>query len=584
MMQCKRGPFLALLYGATLLLMAGCAEEATPSLAAGLRPGVDLPDGVLRGLPAQSGSPFGLYLAGEAAIGGGASRQAAGFFAQASELEPSDSAVRIRAFTAALVSGDIERAADAATGLSTGEGPVQHMARLTRAVEALAEDKGAEAYAILSTEPPGLDHMQAMRLLRPWTAAAAGDWNAAVQPAGPFGDPVMQNVSEMTRFELLERSGKLAEAETLLKSHAGVRDGLFVMGHGAFLERRGRKDEARALYDKAAKERPGDRGLAAARARFEAGRPPPALASFKEGAAEALIAPAAGMVARHEGDAGLAYLRLALRLDPTLDEAWVLVGDAMNGGGDIESARDAYRRVQPGSSEYVSAHSRLALQAQQAGDKDGALKLARETLEPMPNDARALVLYADLLRDDNRFPEAVQALTRAINGFSEAEAGWALFYERGIAEERSGDWKAAEADLQHALRLKPDEPQVLNYLGYAWADRGERLTEALTMLEKAAALEPRSGAIVDSLGWARYRIHQYSEAMQNLEHAVELAPSDPEVNNHLGDVYWKVGRQVEARYQWQRVLTLEADPKTRASAELKLAQGLVETPESLPRP
>lgn len=583
-MQCKRGPLLALLSGAALLVLAGCAEESPPAVAAGLRPASDLPDGILRGVPAQSGSPFGLYLAGEAAIDGGASHKAAGFFAQASELEPGDGAVRVRAFTAALVSGDIERAAEAAKGLSKGEGPIQHLARLTRAVEALAEDRGAEAYAILSTEPPGLDHMQAMRLLRPWTAAAAGDWAAAVQPAGQFGDPVMQNVADMTRIELLERSGKLAEAEALLKSRTGARDGLFVMGYGAFLERRGRKEEAGALYQKAAKERPGDRGLASARARFEAGRPPPALATFKEGAAEALIAPAAGMVARREGDAGLAYLRLALRLDPSLDEAWVLVGDAMNGAGDVESARDAYRRVQPGSSEYVSAHSRLALQAQQAGDKEGALKLARETLEARPNDTRALVLYADLLRDDERFAEAVQVLTRAINGITEAEAGWALFYERGIAQDRSGDWKAAEADLQHALKLKPDEPQVLNYLGYAWADRGEHLTQALAMLEKAAALEPRSGAIVDSLGWARYRIHQYSEAMQNLEHAVELAPFDPEVNNHLGDVYWKVGRQVEARYQWQRVLTLEADPKTRAAAELKLAQGLVETPEGLPHP
>ena len=565
--------------------LSACASEETPSTAAGLRSTAALPDGELRGASAQSGSAFGLYLAGEAAIDGGASRQAAGYFGLASRLEPGESSVRVRAFTTALVSGEIARAAEEAKGLGPGDSSIQHLARLTRAVEALASDRGAEAYAILATEPPGLDHMQATRLLRPWAAASAGDWKAATAPSGPFGDPIMQGVAEMTRAELLERNGRTADAEAILKARSSGKEGLFILGYGSFLERHGRKAEAAALYDRAVKDMPGDRNIRYAKARSEAGRPPPALASFKEGAAEALIAPAAGMVQRREGDSGLAYLRLALRLDPSLDEAWVLVGDAMNGAGDTESAKEAYRRVHAGSSEYVAAHSRLALLAEQAGDKEGALRLARETMEALPGDPRALVLYADLLRDDNRYAEATQALNRAIAGLTEAEAGWALYYERGVAQERAGEWRAGEADLQHALKLKPDEPQVLNYLGYAWADRGEHLNEALAMLEKAVALEPRSGAIKDSLGWARYRVHQYHDAMTDLERAVELSPADPEVNSHLGDVYWKVGRRLEAQFQWQRVLTLEGvDPKTKASAEMKLAQGMTEAPESPPTP
>jgi Flp pilus assembly protein TadD len=220
----------------------------------------------------------------------------------------------------------------------------------------------------------------------------------------------------------------------------------------------------------------------------------------------------------------------------------------------------------------------MALLAQQADDKEGALRIAREMLETTPNDPRALVLYADLLRDDERFPEAVQVLNRAIGGMSEAEAGWSMFYVRGVAEERAGDWPTAEADLKHALKLKPDEPQTLNYLGYAWADRGEHLKEALAMLEKAASLAPRSGAIVDSLGWARYRVHQYRDATRDLETAVMLEPSDPEVNSHLGDAYWRVGRQLEARFQWNRVLTLAPDAKTKAATEIKLAKGLSPEP------
>ena len=288
------------------------------------------------------------------------------------------------------------------------------------------------------------------------------------------------------------------------------------------------------------------------------------------------------LLARREGDSGLAYLRLALRLDPTLDEAWVLVGDAMSAAGDKEAAREAYLKVKSGSDQYVSARGRMALQLQGDDDKDGALRLARETLDVAPKDPRALVLYADLLRDDERYPEAVQILTRAIDAepADTGDAVWSLYYLRGASEERAGDWPKGEADLQHALMLKPDEPEVLNYLGYAWADRGEHLTEALAMLEKAAALEPKSGAIVDSLGWAHYRIHQYADAAKELERAVLLDPSDPEVNNHLGDVYWRTGRTLEARYQWNRVLTLDADAKTRAAVQTKLMAGLPPEPSA----
>jgi Flp pilus assembly protein TadD len=280
------------------------------------------------------------------------------------------------------------------------------------------------------------------------------------------------------------------------------------------------------------------------------------------------------MVARREGDNGLAYLRLALRLDPALDEAWVLVGDAMSGAGDEASAREAYLKVKPRSDQFFLARTRLALQAQEDGDKEAALKYARDMLELAPNDPRPLAVYADLLRDDERYPEAVEALNRAIKNTSEGEVSWSLYYERGAAEERAGNWPAAEADLKQALKLKPNEPEVLNYLGYAWADRGEHLKEALIILQTAASLDPRSGAIVDSLGWARYRVHLYQDALRDLEHAVMLAPGDAEVNSHLGDVYWRLGRQLEARFQWRRVLTLDPDPKIKAATELKLAKGL----------
>jgi tetratricopeptide (TPR) repeat protein len=349
---------------------------------------------------------------------------------------------------------------------------------------------------------------------------------------------------------------------------------LFVLGYGGFLERRGRYQDALAFYDKAIAAKPTDQAFLHARARAARHEPPPPLPTLKEGAAEALIAPAVLMLAQHQGDSGLGYLRLALRLDGNLDEAWVLVGDAMTNAGDAVSARDAYSHVKPGSDQYAVARGDLALALQKAGDKDGALALARETLKDAPTDPRILTLYADLLSEDEQYQDAATALTKAIDAVGDANAGWSLFYLRGASEERSGQWPAAEADLKRSLKLNPDEPEVMNYLGYAWVDRGEHLPEALTLLEKAEARQPDSGAIVDSLGWARYRTGDYASAIIDLERAIQLDPSDPDVNDHLGDVYWRVGRRLEAQYQWRRVLTLEPDPKTKAEVEAKLKDGL----------
>ena len=161
---------------------------------------------------------------------------------------------------------------------------------------------------------------------------------------------------------------------------------------------------------------------------------------------------------------------------------------------------------------------------------------------------------------------------------------WRLYYARGATLERMGRWKDAEADLVTGLKLRPDEPELMNYLGYGWIDRGERLSEAMAMVEKAVAANPQSGAMIDSLGWAYFRLGDYKRAVEKLEQAVELEAGDPEINNHLGDAYWMIGRKDEAVFQWRRVLTLKPDAKIKADAEQKLASGLGPRPAKLAGP
>jgi tetratricopeptide (TPR) repeat protein len=408
--------------------------------------------------------------------------------------------------------------------------------------------------------------------MQPWAAAVAGDWATATSPV-TTENRINRMFATLTRARLLERARKYAEADAVFKSLTAEQDsGLFALSYGAFLERRGRRADAVAVYERSIGVS-GDPMLEHARNRARRGRAP-AIGSLEEGAAETLLAPAALQLTRRQPEIALALLRLVLRLDPTHDEAWMLVGDAMSAAGDAAASREAYTKVRPSSPEYIVAQGRLAWSLQREGNSDGALKLAELQIDRSKGSAQALSVYAELLRENGRFLESVAVMDKLIARAEEAPEAWRLYYFRGVSYERAGQWEKAEADLQHALSLKSDEPEVMNYLGYGWADRGERLAEALAMLEKAATLRPRSGEIRDSLGWARYRLGLYPEAVQDLERAVAMAPADPNINDHLGDAYWMVGRRLEAEFQWRRVLTLEPSPELRAAVEVKLKHGI----------
>jgi len=278
-------------------------------------------------------------------------------------------------------------------------------------------------------------------------------------------------------------------------------------------------------------------------------------------------------LAERQAELSLAYLRLALRLDPNRDEAWVLVGDVMSATGAEQAARDAYIRVPASSANFSDARSKMAWSYQADGDSKTALALITQAAFANPEDRDIAITYADLLRANDRYAEAAEVLDRLI-AREEPKPDWRLLYMRGVALERAGRWPEAERNLMRALKMQPEEPELLNYLGYTWIDRGERLDEALDMVRRASEANPHSGAMVDSLGWAYYRLGDYDKAVDRLERAAELDAADPEINNHLGDAYWRVGRRLEARFQWNKVLALEPSEATKASVEAKLKSGL----------
>lgn len=563
---------LTLLASASLTL-TGCASVPTA------------PGGPVREpyvpMVSQEASVYALYIAGQTAINSGRSTEAARYFAQAQALDSGNSMLAERTFTAALLSGDVSTAAKMAelTGGDDKNG-TKSLGQFVRAIDAMGSGDPAQAklaFGLLSQKDFDPSYKVSTELLLPYASAMAGDWDAALATPAPTKDRFASFFATLNQAQLLERRGKIEEATKAYQSLMATGDGSgFLAGaYGAFLERQGHKAEAIGIYDAVLAGNASDLTALDAKIRLAKKKPAPALPPLQKGAAATLMATAVAAVGQRQPQGGLIYLRLALRLDPSLDEAWVMIGDLMTSAKDNKAATAAYSQVLPASPRYGAARNRLAWGLQRAGENEAAIKLAQETVKARPKDIDCLSTLADLLRTAERFEESIKILDRVIAMRGET-AEWGYYFMRGIALERSGKWPTAEADLKKALDLNPTEPDIMNYLGYSWIDRGEHLDQGLALIRQALTGRPGSGAMVDSLGWAYFRLGDFKRAADMLEQAVQMESADADVNNHLGDAYWRVGRTVEAKYQWERVLTLKPTDKMKAEVEGKLKGGLPE--------
>ncbi len=524
-------------------------------------------------------SAYGAYLAGRSALHSGDSEEAATRLEAVATAVPDNPKLRQRAFTAALYAGDVQAAARLAPAPDPDQPGLDSLGRLTQAANALADGQSQLAVERLTDSSIVFPHRTAAAVLRPWALAAAGNWDAALATPEGEGDRIADLFSALARAQLLEIRKKPDEAEAIYKtlSEDAVASALFLPMYGEFLERRGRRADAVALYDKGLLDSPGDMTLVALKDRAARRGKAPPLPTLAEGAAQSMGFAAAAMNAQRQTELSMIYLRLALRLDPSLHQGWMLVGDALARIDDEVAARAAWGRVPPTSIYYAESRTKVIYSLQADHQVAEALKLAEEDAHARPEDARAQLTYADLLRANKRDADAVAVLDRLI---AAGDGDWRPRYMRAISLDRMQRWPEAEADLQRAMAISADQPEVLNYLGYAWIDRGVKVREGMALVERAASGQPQSGAIQDSLAWAHFKLGDYAQAVQLLEGAVLLSPADPDVNDHLGDAYWMVGRKDEARFQWRRVLSLEPNDDQKARAEAKLKDGLPTRPSS----
>ncbi len=343
-----------------------------------------------------------------------------------------------------------------------------------------------------------------------------------------------------------------------------------------FLRRHGKTDKARKVYETFLSGAPENDVIRAALADLKAGHEPaPLIRSATDGMAEALFSLASALMDDRSIDIALIYAQMSLRMRPDFPVANMLLGEIYEKTRRFEKAIEAYGRIPRSHPLRKAAEIQIALGLDDLGRTDEALARLKSLTARHPHAYKPYLTMGNILRSHKRWRQAAKAYSRALARMGKPQPRhWTIYYFRGIAFERSGQWPRAEADFRLALKLNPDHPSVLNYLGYSLIDQGKNLEEALQMVKKAVDARPNDGYIVDSLGWAYFRLGRYEDAVKQLERAVELRPADPVINDHLGDAYWMVGRKLEARFQWLHARDNKPEPKDLARIEEKLKHGL----------
>ena len=490
---------------------------------------------------------------------------AADAYAKVVRISPEDSTVAERAVFSALLVGEVDRAARIAQRMPDSTRAQTELPRLTLAIHALAKGRNAQALTYLELPWTSTFHAALARSIAAWVALEDHPEAAIrLQNQAGDGDAVLSGVSQNLAALMTLNTGDNAAAQRAFENlwNARARLAIGVEAHARLMARSGDKRAAMSRIRNFRETVGRNPALTALVEEIAAGRvAAPKTLTPQQGTALAIYAATAALAGQYERESDLpgVYFALALHLDPDLDAARTLWADTLDQSGRREEAMDLLRDVPASSIYHTSAQGQLAWALRREGRNDEALVLAQQTLE-QTSDRNIRIQLADLMQSLGRDGEAVVTFTDIIDADEAAGTyDWRIYYARGAAQERLGRWPFAESDLKTALGLKPDSAMIMNYLGFGWIDRGIRLDDGLRLIENALRLEPRNGAITDSLGWAHYKLGHYDRAVFYLERATELDPQNVGILDHLGDTYWQIGRYTEAGYQWRRALRYSQD-------------------------
>jgi tetratricopeptide (TPR) repeat protein len=546
---------------AALILLTACAAADPNSLAAN-----EAERRSRRGEMAGVAAPF---LAGRFAAAQGDTDYAAHEFLRALDADPSSPELRAQAFITALLAGQPD-----AVRLAAMLPDSQPAVLLLVNADAKA-GRWKQAEARLAALPNSGLAVVLQPLLTAWVQAGAGRTNDALATlaAAPNAQRLrgLYTLHGAMIADIGHENAEAARMYRLATQAYGTVDLQLARLVASWQMREGHEDEARQTIASLIDSNPSlalvGPGLLAAAGKRQ-------VRTAADGMAEAYMGLASALRGRERTAFSAILVGLALDLRPDLTSARLLVSELFAGRNKLDLALAALAPVRPDDPLIALVRLREAALTGDLGDTAKALGMLDALARAHPDRPEIPTMQGDLLRTKKRFAEAVTAYDRAIGLLHKpyASADWGLFYNRGIALDRSHQWARAEADFLEALRLQPEQPYVMNYLGYSWTEQGRNLDKARDMIERAVRQRPDDGEILDSLGWVLYRQGDYHRAVQYLERATELSPEDPTINGHLGDAYMAAGRKLEAQFQWRRALTLKPDPEDVPKLEAKLRE------------
>src|SRR5438309_3186496 len=521
----------------------------------------------------------GSYLAARHASVERDASSAATFYRSALRSDPKNNELLDRAFISSLAEGDIDEAVKLADRILTID-KSNRVARLVVGARDLKQKKYAAAQININQSVRGPITDLVATLLSGWAAYGAGDIKTAVanidKLTGPEWYPIFKDLHSGM---ILELAGKEKDAGVRLERAYKLDDSMLRVAdaYARWLSRN--KDEAAATgvyeaFDKKLARHP--LVLEGLRETKAGKKLAPLVDTAQAGAAEALYGIGATLTRRGGEDLALVYLQLSLYLNPNHSLALLSLADLYESVKKPAMAIKVYERMPAGSPLKRNAQIQLATNLDAADRSDEAIKILKGVTAEDPKDIEAIMALGNIERGRKKFADCAQTYAQGIDVLPAAaeKNAWVTYYYRGICEERSKQWNKAEADMRKALELQPEQPHVLNYLGYSWIDQGINLDEGMKMIKRAVEQRPDDGYIVDSLGWAYYRISNYDDGGKNLERAIDLKPEDPTINDHLGDAYWRTGRTLEAKFQWAHARDLKPEPEELPKIEAKLQNGL----------
>ena len=527
----------------------------------------------------------GSYLAARHASVERDASSASAFYLSALRTDPKNNELLDRAFISSVADGNIDEAVKLAERILTVD-KSNRVARLVVGVQDLKLKKYAAAQLNINQSIRGPITDLVATLLSGWAIYGAGDAKAAVanidKLTGPEWYPIFK---DLHTGMILETSGKEKDAGTRFERAYKLDDSMLRVSdaYARWLSRNKDGAAATGIYEAFDKKLPRHPLVQEGLRETKAGKKlPPLVDSPQAGAAEALYGIGASLTRRGGEDLALVYLQLALHLVPNHPLALLSLADLYESVKKPQMAIKVYERVPAGSPLKRNAQIQLATDLDAADRSDEAIKILKNVTAEDPKDLEAIMALGNIERGRKKFADCAQTYSQGIDVLppNNDKANSVYYYYRGICEERSKQWNKAEADMRKALEMQPEQPHVLNYLGYSWIDQGVNLDEGMKMIKRAVEQRPDDGYIVDSLGWAYYRIGNYEEGVKNLERAIDLKPEDPTINDHLGDAYWRVGRTLEAKFQWAHARDLKPEPDDLPKIEAKIENGLPDDPSS----